>query len=181
MMTTLINNRVKKFIGIAFCVFAFLLASTHSTAREFRNIKQIRTPIKQNFAVPDNAVIAVSAKPLPRKVVEQEVGKLISAWNTPQMAETLAEEFYDRTRLLDRIDTALPKDAKLRIESLLGSQTLLEYSLPDQQGETAQVVSHVSAVVRTRLEFNSAEGFVSLPGTNEYLMKVVRGKKAEVE
>ena len=87
------------------------------------------------------------------------------------MESILADSFYDKSRLLDVMDTQVPRDARLSIQSIQGIQTLQQYRVPDAGGRDS-LVSIVSATVRTQLEFNSTNGFVRLPGTNEFLLKV---------
>ena len=67
----------------------------------------------------------------------------------------------------------VPRDAKLRIQSVQGIQTLQQYIKPGSGTSRGELVSIVSATVRTQLEFNSSTaGFVSRTGTNEFLLEI---------
>ncbi len=150
-----------------------ILGTSQVFARQFRPIKPIATPNAEDATLPEGAMQATNVIPVPRAVVKNRVSRIVEKWNTPEMAETLAEEFYDRTRLLDVVDGGVPRDARLRMQSLQGTQTLQQYHLPDPDGRPKEV-SIVSATVRTQLEYNSPTGFVRLPGTNEFIFKVTR-------
>ncbi len=147
-------------------------------AREFRSINRIKTPVINQIDVPEGAIVSQTPKPVPRRIVEREVESIISKWNTKDMDETLAKEFYDRTRLLDTVEIEIPRDARLRIMAIKSSRTLLEYRIAGKNGLADQVVSHVSAVVDTQLEFSDRDGYQRLPGSNEYLIKVMRKRKS---
>lgn len=146
-------------------------------ARQFRTVKKIVTPLSKRLPLPEGAVAAASVKAVPRKSIEKQMSRLLDKWNSPVMRDTLAKEFYDRTRLLDSVDTTVPKDAKLRLVGVQGSQTLQQYYIPASEQQKEKEVSIVSATVRTQLEYNGKDGFVGLPGTNEYILKVVRTRK----
>lgn len=149
-------------------------AAVEAQGRQFRAIKSINTPHNLQRLLPPGAVVSQSIEPVPREAVQTRMQELLDKWNSPDMADTLAEVFYDRTRLLDAVDTQVPRDARLRLQSVQGSQTLQQYTLPAAEGRPAREVSIVSATVRTQLEYSTASGLVRLPGTNEFLLEVVR-------
>jgi len=157
-----------------------VIVSGFAEAREFRSINRIKTPVINHITVPEGAVVTQTHKPVPRRIIEREVESVISKWNTKDMDETLAKEFYDRTRLLDTVDVEIPRDARLRILAIKSSRTLLEYHMTGKGGQVDEVVSHVSAVVDTQLEFSDRDGYQRLPGSNEFLIKVVRQRKSGV-
>ena len=71
------------------------------------------------------------------------------------------------------MDTLVPRDAILSVQSVQGIQTLQQYLMPADEGE--DLVSIVSATVRTQLEFNNpSTGFVRLPGVNEFVLQVTQ-------
>lgn len=162
---------------LVFVALAGMAFTPHAEARQFRSIKSITTPQNLLGNLPPGAVVSQSIQPIPREAVERRIGQLLDKWNGPGMEETLAQEFYDRTRLLDKVETEVPKDAQLRLLGIQGSQTLQQYSLPATGNEPAREVSVVSVTVQTQLEYSSASGVVRLPGTNEYLLQVIRTLK----
>lgn len=142
-------------------------------ARQFRILQPIATPINQVVDLPVGAIPVEQPQLITREEAEPYVQQVIEKWNTNQMAETLSDEFYDKSRFMDVMDTVVPREAKLRIQSVQGVQTLQQYIMPNPTGERGDQVSIVSVAVRTQLEFNSpTAGFVSLPGTNEYILEI---------
>ncbi|MBV1929606.1 MAG: hypothetical protein KUG81_08870 [Gammaproteobacteria bacterium] len=141
-------------------------------ARQFRQMTPIAGPLAETANLPVNAAPVARLQPLSRGDVEPMVRQVISQWNGGSMEAMLADSFYDKSRLLDVMDTQVPRDARLSIQSIQGVQTLQQYKVPDVDGGRGNLVSIVSATVRTQLEFNSTAGFVRLPGTNEFILKV---------
>ena len=98
---------------------------------------------------------------------------VLGKWNKPGMSETLAQEFYDSRRLLDAMDTIVPRDATLKLQSIQGIQTLQQYLVPAADSGQNEIVSIVSVTARTQVEFEKpGTGFVRLPGVNEYVLKI---------
>ena len=158
-------------IVIAVCIL--LLVHTSLKARQFRTITPISSPASLERSLTEGAVPVEQPRPVARKDVEPMLQQVIEKWNTLQMADTLSEEFYDKSRLMDVMDTGVPRDAKLRLQSIQGIQTLQQYMLPDPDGGRGDQVSIVSATARTQLEFNtSTSAFVSLPGVNEFILEI---------
>ncbi len=153
------------------CLLA--LVSSPSQARQFRLLTPIASPEESAAHLPAGAKPVENVQPLSRQEVEPMVRQLIEQWNTSEMSSTLSEKFYDKSRLMDVMDTGVPRDAKLRIQSIQGIQTLQQYSQSGTGGDRGEIVSIVSATVQTQLEFNSATaGFVSRTGTNEFLLEI---------
>jgi hypothetical protein len=141
---------------------------------QFRSFTPIASPRSYVSGLPAGTVAVEQLVPLRRSEIESRLEKIIEQWNNPGMAATLAEEFYDRTRLLDAVNTDIPRDAKLRILSIQSVRTLRQYQVPAMNGEAEINVSIVSATARTQLEFNSPTGFVRLPGTNEFILRITK-------
>jgi hypothetical protein len=90
------------------------------------------------------------------------------------MASTLGEELYDSARLTQAVQRNVPKDAKLRLLSVQGVQTLQQYRLEPTANSGGKLVSVVTALANTQLEYQGANGLVSLPGRNEYRLKITQ-------
>lgn len=166
-------NKFHNITRLVLCVCLLSLAGSPSQARQFRLLAPIASPAEPTANLPKGAVAVEQLQPLSRSDVEPMVRKLIEQWNTFGMADTLSDQFYDKSRLLDVMDTGVPRDAKLRIQSIQGIQTLQQYIKPDPAGGRGEQISIVSATVRTQLEFNSpTAGFVSLTGTNEFILEI---------
>ena len=163
-------------IALTFTCLSVLMVSTlpmNAQARQFRQVVPIATPKKNVASLPEGAQAVEKAVELGRDVVTAAVNDVISKWNTADMQSTLGEQFFDRARLGDAMDTLVPRDAILSVQSVQGIQTLQQYLMPADEGE--DLVSIVSATVRTQLEFNNpSTGFVRLPGVNEFVLQVTQ-------
>lgn len=160
---------------LAMVVLSLLsLAVCSVSARQFRQFTPIAAPQSARQPdMPEGARLIENAEPLTRQQIEPLVQEVLSKWNTSEMIDTLSDKFFDSARLTDAVDSIVPRDAKLRLQSVQGVQTLQQYEIPGQSGERGTMVTVVSATVRTQLEFNSAStGFVRLPGTNEFILEV---------
>ena len=154
-------------------VLLVLLAVTLNAveARQFRQLRAIPTPNKTTMALPDGAVPMEDTADLDRDQVKAAVNHVLSTWNTGNMESALSDQFHDKSRLTDAVDIIVPRDATLRLQSVQGVQTLQQYMMPSDEGNS--IVSIVSATVRTQLEYNDpAAGLVRRQGVNEFILKV---------
>ncbi len=145
----------------------------YSQARQFRSLIPIETPNRAAAGMPDGARPVEQVQQLDRRLVTSAVRQVVEKWNTPEMSQVLADEFYDSSRLLDNMDYLVPRNATIRLQSIQGVQTLQQYIVPGDDGGRGKVVSIVSATARTQVEFEQpGAGFVRLPGVNEYILKI---------
>ena len=145
---------------------AALIGLPHAQAQEVRQINRIATPTAAPIA-PAGARAVASVHPVSAAKVEDAVKQIMAAWNTPRLTSMLADNFYDKSRLADVLTTNVPRDASLRI------MAVQSHRLIDQFRNGPQLVSKVSVVVRTQVEFNdAARGFRRLDGTNEYVITI---------
>ena len=125
------------------------------------------TEIRADEALPDNAVRLDTMQPIPQDVIENAVRHIAEQWNTANLEEVLADEFYDAQRLEDTLLAAAPRDAKMRVISIRGQQVLQQYLLDGNR------YSRVSVTVRTQVEFNDPQtGFQRREGTAEWILKI---------
>ncbi len=155
------------------CLIIALLAAGVAVsvqAREFRAIAEISQP----GALPAGAAPVKKVRPVSRATVQKVVERLMASWNTTDLARYLGKDFYDKQLLLDSIDSFVPRDARIRILSIQGIQTLQQWKQPHpREPSTALLVSRVSVTVRTQVEFNDPNaGFQSRIGTNDYVLKI---------
>ena len=170
-MTILDQVRSASRLFLTVLFFSALCANTH--ARQFRQVIPIATPDKSATSLPEGALAVENPRELGREEVKAAVSEVLSKWNTGNLSEVLSESFFDRTRLTDAVDNIAPRDATLSIQSVQGIQTLQQFIMPGDDGDS--LVSIVSATVRTQLEYNDPEsGFVRLPGVNEFVLKVTQ-------
>jgi hypothetical protein len=165
-------------VGPLGCIvlFSSTILLQSATAQEFRSLRPIVTPGVQAPLPPGAQPVLGALIPINRRELEEAVRALLAKWNTPEFESTLAETFYDRTRLSDALNTIAPRDARLRVLSVQGIQTLDQHVLPDNSGLPIDtVVSRVSATVRTQIEFNDPTlGFQRREGVNEFLLRVTQ-------
>ena len=138
-------------------------------AGRFRKVERIFTP----DAAPDGMAPVQKVNPVSRKEIEDAVRDLMNSWNTKDLERWLSDDFYDRTRLLDVIDTDVPRYATLRIMSIEGVQTLNQYVQQDSPMANNAIISNVSATVQIQLEYNDTDSvFQRLDGTFELFFRV---------
>lgn len=165
-------DRVRRTLSSLLCVLVMSALFGNIQARQFRQVIPIATPNKA-ATLPQGAVAVDKPRELDREEVKAAVNQVLSKWNTGDLAEVLSESFFDRTRLTDAVDNIVPRDATLSIQSVQGIQTLQQFIMPGDEGDS--MVSIVSATVRTQLEYNDPDsGFVRLPGVNEFVLKVTQ-------
>lgn len=154
-------------------LIVFMSVQPGSQARQFRSLIPIATPSQVSTRMPEGGIPVQQVRQMDRGMVESAVRQVVEKWNTPDMSRVLADEFYDSSRLLDNMDTLVPRNATVRLQSLQGIQTLQQYVVPGEGGGGDKVVSIVSATALTQVEFEQpGGGFVRLPGTNEYILKI---------
>jgi hypothetical protein len=151
-----------------------LALAAPAAAQEWRQFNPIIGP-GVTAPLPAGARPVGDFVPVPRQAVESGVRRVLDAWNTPQFEQKLSEAFYDKARLGDALDTLVPRDAKIRVLGVQGTQTLSQYVVADPSGLFDTYVSRVSATVRTQVEFNSPQsGFQRRDGTNEIILRVTQ-------
>lgn len=152
-----------KQIVLIFILGLFIAVSGKSEAREFRLIQAIPAPAR----LPEGASAVSNIKPVNNKIIEAVVRKLAASWNTQDLEKYLGKDFYDKQRLSDNINTFIQRDGKLNVLGIQGQQTLQQY---EQDGK---LVSRVSVIVNTQIEFNHpTAGFQRFPGRTELVFKV---------
>ena len=145
---------------------AALAAFAAAQAQETRQLNRIATP-QAAMKLPPGARAVASPRPISQQRIEAAVAQLAAAWNTARLGTLLADNYYDKSRLLTTLSTAVPRDATLRVLAVQGAQTLAQY-IQDRSSGGAELVSRVSVSVRTQIEFNDPQsGFKRLDGTNE--------------
>lgn len=146
-------------------------------ARQFRALNPIAAP-HPAAALPAGATPVAEVVAVPRADVERALERVVKAWNSQQLEQHLAPAFYDRSRLLDALDTSAPRDATLRLQSVQGVQTLEQYTRPDpaHPGDE-QLVSRVSVTARTQVEFRGSDGtFTRRDGVNEFILRITHAE-----
>ncbi len=141
-------------------------------AREMRAFRRIATPVNRNLNLPKNARRTQNAQAVDPDKVKGALEKLSKAWNTSRFSDLVSDQFYDKSRLGDAMSQTGKYSTTLRIEAMESVQVLDQYVVENADGSWNRV-SKVSAVARTRSEFEDASaGRVSTPGTNEIIFEI---------
>lgn len=151
------------------CIFIISLVFISSVfAQEFRTFNQINTP----GVAPDGAKPVQSIESVSSSAIKNAAQQIVNAWNSGNISQNLAENFYDKTRLLDSINTNVPKDASIRLLSIQGGQTINQFERINADGKK-EIISTVSVNVNTQINFNDVQkGFRRLEGLNEYILRI---------
>jgi hypothetical protein len=150
-------------------LLALLLAPTQAQAQEFRLLNRIPTPGAAQ-RLPPGASVLSTPRPVPASDIEAAVRDIAASWNSTALEPLLAENFYDKSRLVSALAAGVPRDAGLRLVSIQGSQVLSQYTLVGPDGQRA-FYSRVSVTVRTQVEYNDLQkGFQRLDGTNDLVL-----------
>lgn len=151
---------------------AATLALAVANAQEGRTFNPIARPAARP-ALPDGAVRVSPPIPLAREDVERAVSRVAEAWGSRRLDQVLSPRFRDGQKLIDALETKVPRDASLRVTAIQGWQVL------DQHRQGGALVSRVSVTVRTQLEFSDpAAGFQARDGTNEYVLTITQREDA---
>lgn len=167
----------RKFLGHCILLAAFTLGCfSVAHARQFRQLQPIASP--NSIVLHKQGIKPVErVEQLSRKEIEPHIRDLLNNWNTQQMADSISDQFFDKSRLMDAVDTVVPRDAKIRLQSIQGIQTLQQYIQPSSQNGSYDRISIVSATVQTQVEYNGTNGLVRLQGRNELLLEVIQTPK----
>ncbi len=166
---------MQKFLTFILLIAAFLTTSTN--AGEMRRYNPIRTPVLVASLLPEippGAEFVKEIMPIDRQIASKAVKDFAEAWNTPNMLNLLDSDFFDKSLLNNAMasKTKVPSDARLRLLSIQGIHTLQQVIASDPVYDRI-LHSIVLVTAKTQIEFNDAgEGFVRLPGTNDFLLQV---------
>lgn len=150
-------------------VIVLLVQPVLASAQEMRRMNPIATPA----AVPAGAEVVAAPKPIQAAATKTAVEQLAGKWNVSDLGAALSENFYDKSRFMDAMVTSVPRDTRMRVNSVGGVQTIQQMIVDDPQGGKLRI-STVTATAATQLELNDpAQGFVRVPGTNEILFDVI--------
>jgi hypothetical protein len=159
--------------------------SEQAESRSFRGMTPIAAPAQGTNAQDTGSAQAAArgaparaTRPVSRAVGEQALTQVVQAWNSGELEKTVSDQFYDKSRLLDAVDTEVPRNARVRLLSVQAVQTFSQRMDNDPRFGPV-LVSRISATARTQVEFNDpgTGNLVNRPGVNEFIM-VVRQRVA---
>ena len=148
-------------------VFILFLPSS-GTCQEMRSINPVATPTKIKMAgdaVPEPV-------PLDTGQVRDKVERTFDTWNNGDVGGMLSDNFYDKSRFNDAMQTKIPRDSRVKVQGMGSVQTLEQRIVNDPDGGRRRVTLG-SVTVNSQIEFNDpAKGFVRVPGTNELIFEM---------
>jgi hypothetical protein len=153
--------------AVSFCFASFLLVLP-VFGQEMRAINPVSTPAR--LRIGGEAV----EKPIPLNVetVRSNVERVFDTWNNGDVSNMLSDNFYDKARFGDAMQTDIPRDSKLKVVGMGAMQTLEQRIVTDPDG-TRRRVTLGSVNVNSQVEFNDPKnGFVRVPGTNEIVFEM---------
>jgi len=154
-------------VSFIFPVFIFFLSYV-AEGQEMRSINLISTPAKLRIG----GEPVKQPVPLNTETVRSNVEGLLSKWNNGDVTNMLSDNFYDKTRFGDAMQTNIPRDSKIKVMGMGSVQTLEQRIVTDPDGSKRRVTLG-SVNVNSQVEFNDPnKGFVRVPGTNEIIFEM---------
>ncbi len=137
---------------------ALLLAAPMPRAHELRMID----PIERKTRALDVEVLAAPLAVSQRRI-DYAMRQVVRTWNREYGGAELAFGFPQRDRLIDALQSRVPRDATLRLVAIDGWRVLVQAVVGNSLKTT------VAVTARTRIEFTDATGRrQGREGVNEY-------------
>ncbi len=163
----MVNSFYRKAVILFLIIIILILFRFPVFAQEFRGFNPIPTPGVIGGEVVKEVV------PVSQEKVNSLTEDIIKSWGSEDLKKFISEDFYDKQRLVDSFSDKVPRDAKVRIMSVQGGQTLNQYQGVNPITNAIQIISTVSVTATTQIEFNDMQkGFRRLEGTNEYILRI---------
>ena len=153
-----------------------------ANASEFRRFNPILTKESaekfpaQNQGASQTANIDIDIDTVPqpsRFQIEEAIHTIAVNWNNPKLRDYLADNFYDKERLLENISFSTTQSAELRVISIQNPAVLNRIPNLNDQGELIAIDNLVNAVVRFQVVLlDQVQGQVIKDGTSEFTLKI---------
>lgn len=156
-------------------VAVVLIVPPDLAAQDLRSINLIPAPTRLKS---DGKTIE---KPIaPRTgLIRDNVQEALKTWNNGDISSSLTDNFYDKSRFGDAMQTSIPRDARLRVMDM-GSMQILEQKIVKDPDGSQRRVTLGSVEVNSQIEFNdNKNGFVRVPGKNEIIYEISEKIKEE--
>ena len=172
--------------GVLFLIFGLTVVfSAARASQEFRGFDPIPTPAADKLKTEDLAAegyqAVTSTQVLATDTVEKVVHGLFDAWNTTGLDKKLSKDFPNKSRILDAIQTGVPKYVKLQVLSVQNPRVVKQYVRPHPSGDgTYQVLSKVSVRVTSQVAASTSftKRFQRVEGTSEYIISITQKVRA---
>ena len=159
--------------SLFFVLFILFIFPVFVAGQEMRALNPVATPARLKK---DGQAVA---QPVPLKIeeVRANIDRTFSTWNNGDVSNVLADNFYDKSRFSDSMQTNIPKDSKVKVMGMGSVQTLEQRIVTDPSGGRSRVTLG-SVTVNSQVEFNDPKsGFVRVPGTNEIIFEMTEKLK----
>jgi hypothetical protein len=145
---------------LAACAALLCVPAASQEVRSIRPIERKQEPGRRLF--PQAAPLAAPVAVAPARV-EDAMQQLVWTWNQRELDRLLAADFRDRSRLLEVLDTRVPRRATLKLVAVQGWQVL------EQAVIGGTLVTRLIITARTRVDFTDDAGTPqSREGVNDY-------------
>lgn len=158
---------------------SFVFSPGLRAGKEIRSLDAIPTPANKGTAQSDLSregySLAQVPQDVPETVVDKAVRDIFSAWNTPGLQQKLSKNLPNRERLLDAVQSGVPRHIKLDILAVQNPRTLEQWLRPHPAGDgSIQVITKVSVRVRCQIASSRSlvRDFKRLEGTSEYIISI---------
>ena len=175
------KRRLPAFLILALGLTALLPFKTSNAGQEFRSFDPIPTPAadaqKADNLEAEGYQAVAPTQVLPVDLVEKVIDQLFSAWNSRDLESKLSKDFANKSRILDAIQTAVPRYVKLQVLSIQNPRIVKQYVRPHPSGDGSwQVMSKISVRVTSQVaaSTNALKRFQRVEGTSEYLISVTQ-------
>lgn len=158
----------KSFLVLIALVLTF---ATTADAREFREKRQIKTPLNiEQFQKSDEGATPVQQPvKLDDALIRSAIESLFNSWGTSDVDRYLSDKFPNRNQLLNAFNSHVPVDARIEIRGIRAIRVLAQHNNAD-----SNLVSIVSAEVETDVRYQDPTlGLQRLRGTGEYVFELV--------
>lgn len=164
---------MKRRLLLALFITTVLYWPSAASAQEIRSINLIPAPARLSTAG------ETVQQPVPPRTINEKAGNVLRSWNNGDITAHLSDNFYDKSRYGDAMQTNIPRDARLRVMDM-GSMQILEQKIITDPDGSQRRVTLGSVEVNSQIEFNdNKNGFVRVPGKNEIIYEMSERIKKE--
>lgn len=157
-----------------------LWAAPLEAGYEFRSFSPIPTPGEEAPSADPSAdgyQPVSGVQQLSPALTDKVVRDLFDAWNTPEMGSRLSGSLANRSRILDAVQTGVPRGVSLHVLGIQNPRVVEQYVRPHPAGDGSyQLLSKLSVRVYCEAAANTAatKRFRRNEGTSEYLIQITQ-------
>lgn len=153
--------------------------------QEFRSFNAIPSPREEERKVIDLEAEGYEPANLSENIsqtlVEKVVYDLFDSWNSPKLNGKLSKDFPNKSRIVDAIQTGVPRYVKLQVLAVQNPRIVKQYIRPHPSGDGSfQLLSKVSVRVNSQVAASTSvsKKFQRAEGTSEYLINITQKVQA---